>query len=58
MRWHLSILNIPSFRGADCGTDHCLVVAKFRERLAVSKQEAMKFDVERLKLMTLKLKVR
>jgi hypothetical protein len=27
-----------SFWAADCDTDHCLVVAKFRERLAVSKQ--------------------
>ena len=28
-------------------TDHCLVVAKVRERLTVSKQETQKFDVER-----------
>jgi hypothetical protein len=26
--------------GADCDTDHCLVVAKVREILAVSKQAA------------------
>jgi hypothetical protein len=26
------------FRGADCNTDHCLMVAIVRERLAVSKQ--------------------
>jgi hypothetical protein len=25
------------FRGADCDTDHCLVVAEVRERLALSK---------------------
>jgi hypothetical protein len=36
-RWHSSILDVQSFRGADCDTDHYLVVAKVRERLAVSK---------------------
>jgi hypothetical protein len=35
-RQHSSILDIRSFRGADCDTDHYLVVAKVRERLAVS----------------------
>jgi len=34
------------FRGADCDIDHCLVVAEVMGRLAVSKQEAQKFDVE------------
>jgi hypothetical protein len=34
-RWHPSILDVRSFRGADCDTDHYLVVAKIRERLAV-----------------------
>jgi hypothetical protein len=38
--------NVQSFRGADCYTDHCLVVAEVRERLAVSKQAAQKFDGE------------
>ena len=46
-RWHSSILDLRSFRGADCETDHCLVVPKVRERLAVSKQAVKKFDVER-----------
>jgi hypothetical protein len=35
-RRHSSILDVRSFRAADCGTDHYLVVAKVRERLAVS----------------------
>ena len=46
-RWLSSILDVRSFRGADCDTDHYLVVAKVRERLAVSKQETQKFDGER-----------
>jgi endonuclease/exonuclease/phosphatase family metal-dependent hydrolase len=33
-----SVLNVRSFRAADCGTDHYLVVAKVRERLAMNKQ--------------------
>ena len=35
-RWHLSILDVRSFRGADCDTDHCLVVAEVNERLVLS----------------------
>ena len=44
-RWHSSILDVQFFDGADYDTDHFLVVAEVRERLAVSKQEAHKFDV-------------
>jgi len=29
-RWHSSILDVRPFRGADCGTNHYLVVAKVR----------------------------
>jgi len=32
-----------SFRGADCFTDHCEVVEKAREIMAVIKQAAQKF---------------
>jgi len=46
-RWHSSILDVQSFRGADCDTDHFLVVAEVRERLAVSKQAAQKIDEDR-----------
>jgi endonuclease/exonuclease/phosphatase family metal-dependent hydrolase len=52
-RWHSSILDVRSFRGADCDTDYYLVVAKVREKLAVIKQQAQKFDAERFNLKKL-----
>ena len=44
MRWHSRIHDVLSFRGADCDTDHYLVVAQVMERLAASKQVAQKFE--------------
>jgi len=52
-RRHSCILNVRSFRGVDCDNDHYLVVARLRERLAVSKQAAQKFDGERFHLKKL-----
>jgi hypothetical protein len=40
------ILDVRSFRGAECDTNHYLVAATVREKLAVKKQAAQKFDVD------------
>jgi hypothetical protein len=45
-RRHSSILYVRSFRGADCDTDHYLVLAKIRERLAVSKRPVNEMDMD------------
>jgi hypothetical protein len=50
---HSSILDVQSFRGADCDTEHCLVVAKIRERLLVSKRPVNKMDMDRFNLKKL-----
>jgi hypothetical protein len=42
-----NILNIRSFRGADCDTDCYLVVEKLREIISVSQRARQKFDLER-----------
>jgi hypothetical protein len=52
-RRHLSIINIRNFRGADCDTDHYLVVAKVREKLAGNKQTVQKLDGERFNFRNL-----
>jgi hypothetical protein len=50
---HSSTLDFQSFRGADCDIDHYLVVAKIRDRLAVSKQPVNKMDMDRFNLKKL-----
>jgi hypothetical protein len=50
MRRHSSVLDVRSYRAADCDTDHCLVVAKVMERLAMNKQRSQRFHMERFNL--------
>jgi hypothetical protein len=50
---HSSIRKVQSFRRDDCDTNHYLVVATVRERLALSKQTAQKLDVERFNFRNL-----
>jgi hypothetical protein len=44
-RRHSNVLDVRSFRAADCDSEHYLVVAKVRERLAVSKQKQEKLQL-------------
>jgi len=45
-RWLSNILDVRFFRVVGCHTDHCLLVAKVKEILAVSKQAAQAADME------------
>jgi hypothetical protein len=45
-RRHSNILDVRSFREADCDTDNYLLVANVRERISVSKRAMQKFDFE------------
>jgi hypothetical protein len=52
-RRHLNILDVRFFRATDCDTDHYMVVANVRERLAVSKQTTHTYYMERFNLKKL-----
>jgi hypothetical protein len=45
-RFLSNVLDVQSFRGADCDTDHYLVIAKVKGKLAVNKPAAQEFDRE------------
>jgi len=47
-RWHSSIFYARSCRRADYDTDNPLVVAKVRERLAISKRGVVGFNLKKL----------
>jgi hypothetical protein len=53
-RRHSSVLDVRSFRAADCDTDHYLVVANIRDKIAVNKKGSHKFHMERFNLKKLK----
>jgi len=44
-RRHSKTLDVRSLNGAESDTDHCVVVAKIREKLAEREQAAQNFDV-------------
>jgi hypothetical protein len=47
------LLDVQSFRTADCDTDYYLVVVKRRERLAANKQRFHRLHMERYNLRKL-----
>jgi endonuclease/exonuclease/phosphatase family metal-dependent hydrolase len=49
-RRHSSVVDVRSFRAADCDTDHYVVVPKVRERLTVSKQTMHRVHMEMFNL--------
>jgi hypothetical protein len=49
----LNVVFVRTFGEADCDADNYLLVAKVRQKLSVSKREALKIDMERFTLRKL-----
>jgi hypothetical protein len=52
-RRHSNVLDVQSFGAEVCDSDHCLVVVKVMERLAVNKQRLQRLDMEGFNLKKL-----
>jgi hypothetical protein len=54
-RRHSNVLDVLSFRAADCDSDDCLVEAKVRERLAVNNQRSQEISCGEVQSQKVKL---
>ena len=52
-RWQSSVLDMRSFRGAECDLDHYLVIEKIKEKLALCKQATQRLDRHKFNLSNL-----
>jgi hypothetical protein len=50
---HSNVLDVWPSRAAVCDTGYCLMLTKFRKRLAMNKQRMQRLDMERFNLKTL-----
>ncbi|KAJ4435014.1 hypothetical protein ANN_23587 [Periplaneta americana] len=53
-RRHSSIVDIRTFRGADCNSDHYLVIGELRERLSVAKRVEQQVYITKFNILKLK----
>ncbi|KAJ4430976.1 hypothetical protein ANN_19569 [Periplaneta americana] len=53
-RRHTSIVDIRTFRGADCNSDHYLVIGELRERLSVAKRVEQQINITKFNISKLK----
>ncbi|KAJ4442490.1 hypothetical protein ANN_04076 [Periplaneta americana] len=53
-RRHTSIVDIRTFRGAECNSDHYLVIGELRERLSVGKRVEQQVNITKFNILKLK----